>query len=118
MPSLSLSDKTFLLIVAIGCISGLLIGLQEVGFDWLLTKTWMGWKITLKKVAFSILSLGALFGMGAYAIIAWHPIPALQMSVQEAISLFAKIGILITVVTPISGQLMTLLGDTSSDSKS
>ncbi|MFK8185867.1 MAG: hypothetical protein AB8B99_21020 [Phormidesmis sp.] len=117
MSSLSISDKTFLIIVAIGCLSGLLIGLQEIGLDWLLTKTWMGWKITLKKIAFSVLSLGALFGLGAYAVIAWQPTPALQMSVQEAISLFAKIGILITLVTPISGQLMTLAGNTSNDSE-
>lgn len=109
--ALETSDKTFLLIVGIGCLSGLLIALQEVSFDWLLNKTWMGWRITLRKVAFSTLSLAILFGLGAYAIIAWQPIPAMQMSAQAAIALSMKIAILITVVTPISGQLMTLVGD-------
>ncbi|MEM6450763.1 MAG: hypothetical protein AAF703_10660 [Cyanobacteria bacterium P01_D01_bin.105] len=109
--SLNISDKTFLLIIAIGALSGLLIGLQEIGFDWLLNKTWMGWRITLKKIAFSTLSLSALFGFGAYAIIAWQPIPAMQMPAQAAISLFIKIGILISVVTPISGQLMLRVSD-------
>ena len=117
LSGLTLSDKTFLLIVAIGALSGLLIGLQEVGFDWLINKTWMGWKITLKKVAFSVLSLGALFGLGAYTVIAWQPIPAMQMSVEEAISLFAKIGILISVVTPISGQLMLRMNVANEQSK-
>ena len=111
MPSLTISDKTFLIITAIGALSGLIIAIQEVGFDWLLNKTWMGWPITLKKVAFSTLSLGALFGLGAYIIIAWQPLPAMQMSVQEAIALFAKIGILISIVTPISGQLMLRVSD-------
>jgi len=111
VPSLTISDKTFLLIVAIGALSGLLIGIQEVGLDWLISKTWMGWKITLKKVAFSVLSLSALFGLGAYIVIAWQPIPAMQMSVEDAIALFTKIGILIALVTPISGQLMIRVGD-------
>ena len=117
MQSLTISDKTFLLIVAIGCLSGLLIALQEIGFDWLLNKIWMGWSITLKKIAFSVLGLGLMFALGAYAVIAWQPIPAMQMSAQDAIALFSKIGILVTVVTPISGQLMNLAGnqDTSND---
>lgn len=111
MPSLTLGDKTFLIITAIGCLSGMLIALQEIGFDWLLNKTWMGWRITLRKAAFSVLSLGILFGIGAYCVIAWQPVPAMQMTVGDAIALAIKVAVLITLVTPISGQLMVRVGD-------
>ena len=58
-------DRAILIATVIGFISGLLISLQEVGFDYLINKIWMGWNITLKKLAFSISSLSFLFGLSA-----------------------------------------------------
>lgn len=102
-------DRAILIATAIGFISGLLISLQEVGFDYLINKVWMGWNITLKKFAFSISSLSFLFGLSAFLLLHWAPAQALGVSPAEIVPFFLKTGILISIVTPISGQIRAAL---------
>ncbi len=103
------TGSTLLLATAIGFMSGLLISLQEIGFSWLINKEWMGWKITLKKIAFSLSSLSFLFGMGAYLLTNWQPAQALSIAADEVVPFFLKTGIFISIATPISGQIRAAL---------
>ncbi|MEL7356750.1 MAG: hypothetical protein AAFN40_09330 [Cyanobacteria bacterium J06560_6] len=102
-------DRVILIATAIGFISGLLISLQEIGFDYLINKIWMGWNITLKKFAFSISSLSFLFGLSAFLLLHWAPAQSLGVSPAEIVPFFLKTGILISIVTPISGQIRAAL---------
>ncbi|MGC1219935.1 MAG: hypothetical protein WA883_20885 [Phormidesmis sp.] len=108
------TSSTFFLATVIGFMSGLLISLQEIGFSWLINQEWMGWKITLKKVAFSLSSLSFLFGMGAYLLLNWQPAQALGIEPTEIIPSFLKTGIFISIVTPISGQIRAALAQRQS----
>lgn len=99
-------------IMAIGFASGFLISLQEVGLDYLINKVWMGWGITLKKFAFSICSLSFLFGIGAYLLLTWEPLRSLNVSSGNIVPFFLKTGVLISIVTPISGQIRAALANT------
>lgn len=104
-----LIDHAILIATAIGFISGLLISLQEVGFDYLINKIWMGWNITLKKFAFSISSLSFLFGLSAFLLLNWAPAQSLGVSAAEIVPFCLKIGILVSIITPISGQIRAAL---------
>ncbi|MGD1865892.1 MAG: hypothetical protein ACFB0D_15180 [Phormidesmis sp.] len=98
-------DSSLIAATAIGFISGLLISLQEIGLDYLINKVWMGWNITLKKVAFSVSSLSFLFGIGASLLVNWAPAQSLGIAPAELIPLFLKIGIFISIATPVSRQI-------------
>ncbi|MEO0645333.1 MAG: hypothetical protein AAFZ17_04110 [Cyanobacteria bacterium J06650_10] len=100
-------DPSVISVTAIGFISSLLISLQSIGLDYLINKVWMGWNITLKKLAFSISSLSFLFGLGAFLLLNWAPAQALDISTSEVVPFFLKTGILISIVTPLSGQIRT-----------
>lgn len=113
-----LIERAILVATAIGFISGLLINLQEVGLDYLINKAWMGWGITLKKVAFSVSSLSFLFGIGAFLLFHWEPARSLGVTSSEIIPFFFKTGILISIVTPISGQIRTALAQRETDEDS
>ena len=93
------------IVMAIGFISGVVISLQEIGFDYFINKVWMGWGITLRKVAFSVSSLSVLFGLGAFLSLNWEPAKGLGLSPDEVLSFAIKIAILVSIVTPISGQV-------------
>jgi len=98
-------DPSLIAATAIGFISGLLISLQEIGLDYLINKVWMGWNITLKKVAFSVSSLSFLFGLGAFLLANWGPAQALGIAPAELVPFFLKTGIFISIATPISRQI-------------
>jgi len=98
-------DASLLSATAIGFISGLLISLQEIGLDYLINKVWMGWNITLKKIAFSLSSLSFLFGLGAYLLLHWGPAQSLGIAPADLIPTFIKTGIFISIATPISRQI-------------
>ncbi|MEO1619629.1 MAG: hypothetical protein AAFU53_01200 [Cyanobacteria bacterium J06632_3] len=102
-------DPSVLIVTAIGCVSGLLIALQAIALDYFVNKTWMGWNITLKKLAFSVSSLSFLFGIGAFLLLNWSPAQSLGVSSTEIVPFFLKTGILISAITPISGQIRLAL---------
>ena len=104
-----LNSQPLIIVTVIGFASGFLISLQEVGLDYLINKVWMGWGITGKKFAFSICSLSFLFGIGAYLLLTWEPLRSLNIPPADIVPLFFKTGILISIVTPISGQIRTAL---------
>lgn len=108
-----LIDRTILIATAIGFISGLLISLQEVGFDYLANKVWMGWNITFKKFAFSICSLSFLFGLSAFLLLNWEPAQSLGIASAEIIPFFFKTGVLISIATPISRQIRIALSQST-----
>lgn len=98
-------DASIIAATAIGFASGLLISLQEIGLDYLINKVWMGWNISLKKVAFSISSLSFLFGLGAFLLLNWSPAQSLGITSTDLVPSCLKTGILISIVTPISRQI-------------
>ncbi|MEM9946798.1 MAG: hypothetical protein AAF810_12125 [Cyanobacteria bacterium P01_D01_bin.36] len=98
-------DTSLIVATAIGFISGLLISLQEIGLDYLINKVWMGWNITLKKIAFSVSSLSFLFGLGAFLLVNWQPAQVLGITPTGLVPFFLKTGILISIATPISRQI-------------
>lgn len=102
-------ETSVFLATAIGFVSGFLITLQAAGLDYLINKVWMGWNITLKKFAFSVSSLSFLFGFGAFVLLHWSPAQALGISAAEIVPFFLKTGILISAITPISGQIRVAL---------
>ena len=110
-------DQSVIAATAIGFVSGLLISLQSIGLDYLVNKVWMGWNITLKKVAFSLSSLSFLFGLGAFLLLNWQPAQSFGITAAEVVPFFLKIGILMSVVTPLSAQVRTFLSQqqTASD---
>ncbi|MEL6880572.1 MAG: hypothetical protein AAFY33_10070 [Cyanobacteria bacterium J06643_4] len=108
-----LNSQPLIAVTSIGFASGFLISLQEVGFDYVINRVWMGWGITLKKFAFSICSLSFLFGIGAYLLLTWEPLRSLNIPPTDIVPLFFKTGILISIVTPISGQIRTALSQSS-----
>ncbi|MEO0770223.1 MAG: hypothetical protein AAFY72_12470 [Cyanobacteria bacterium J06649_4] len=104
-----LNSQLLIIVTAIGFVSGFLISLQEIGLDYLINKVWMGWSITTKKFAFSTCSLSFLFGIGAYLLMTWEPLQSLNIPPVDIVPLFFKTGVLISIVTPISGQIRTAL---------
>lgn len=112
-------EPTVVVATGIGFVSGFLISLQAVGLDYLVNKTWMGWRITLNKFAFSISSLSFLFGLGAFLLLHWQPAQALGID-PEALVVPAcfKIGVLISILTPISGQIRVALSSEESQETS
>ena len=111
-------DQSIIAATAIGFISGVLISLQSVGLDYLINKVWMGWNITLKKVAFSISSLSFLFGLGAFLILNWGPAKSLGIAATEVVPFFLKTGILISIVTPLSNQIRAFFAQRSPSKES
>ncbi|MEL6900262.1 MAG: hypothetical protein AAFP07_04865 [Cyanobacteria bacterium J06606_4] len=117
-------EPTVVVATGIGFVSGCLISLQAVGLDYLVNKTWMGWRITLNKFAFSISSLSFLFGLGAFLLLHWQPAQALGIDPAALVPACFKIGVLISILTPISGQIRVAIAQqnehsaaNSSDSK-
>ncbi|MEL6937868.1 MAG: hypothetical protein AAFO84_01600 [Cyanobacteria bacterium J06598_1] len=104
-----LIDRIILAVTAVGFVSGLLISLQSIGLDYLINKVWMGWSISLKKLAFSISSLSFLFGLGAFLLLNWEPAQSLSIARADIVPFFLKTGIFISIATPISGQIRASL---------
>lgn len=110
-------DSSLVIATAIGFVSGLLISLQEIGLDYLINKVWLGWNITIKKIAFSISSLSFLFGLGAFLLTSWPPTQSLGITSNNLIPFCLKTGIFISIATPISRQIRITIStkDTAED---
>lgn len=101
--------QSLLIVTALGFVSGFLITLQEVGLDYLINKEWLGWTITIRKFAFSTLSLAVLFSIGGALIANWEPARSLNIAPEGIVSFFFKTAIFLSVVTPITSQLRVVL---------
>ncbi|MEL7493330.1 MAG: hypothetical protein AAGJ95_05145 [Cyanobacteria bacterium J06554_11] len=108
-------EPTVVAATGIGFVSGFLISLQAVGLDYLINKTWMGWRITLNKFAFSISSLSFLFGLGAFLMLHWQPAKSLGIEASSLLPACFKIGLLISILTPISAQIRVTLAQPNED---
>ncbi|MGB3787365.1 MAG: hypothetical protein WA949_05095 [Phormidesmis sp.] len=110
--------QSLLIVTALGFVSGFLISLQEVGLDYLISKEWLGWTVTIRKFAFSTLSLAVLFSVGGALITNWEPLRSLNIASEGIVLFFFKTAILISIVTPISSQIRNALAQrkTISDS--
>ena len=101
--------QSLLVVTALGFASGLLISLQEVGLDYLVNKEWLGWTVTIRKFAFSTLSLAVLFSVGGALIANWEPVRSLNIAPEGIVPFFFKTAIFLSVVTPISSQIRIAL---------
>ncbi|MBE9061045.1 hypothetical protein [cf. Phormidesmis sp. LEGE 11477] len=101
--------QSLLIVTALGFVSGFLITLQEVGLDYLVNKEWLGWGITLRKFAFSTLSLAVLFSIGGALITNWEPVRSLNIAPEGIVPFFFKTAIFLSIVTPISSQIRVAL---------
>lgn len=108
--------QSLLIVTALGFVSGFLISLQEVGLDYLINKEWLGWTLTIRKFAFSTLSLAVLFSLGGALIANWEPVRSLNIAPEGIVPFFFKTAILISIVTPISSQIRNALSARASAS--
>lgn len=109
MENLSPVDHPVLFVAAVGFLSGAFIVLQDITFNGLINKQWETWGSALSKVAFSTLGLSALFGLGAFILTAGGPASPIHMPAADTVYFFTKIGIVIALITPLSGQLNKFL---------
>ncbi|EDX84090.1 hypothetical protein S7335_1787 [Synechococcus sp. PCC 7335] len=77
--------------------------------DYLINKEWLGWTLTIRKFAFSTLSLAALFSLGGALIANWEPVRSLNIAPEGIVPFFFKTAIFLSVVTPISSQIRVAL---------
>ena len=101
--------QSLLIVTVLGFISGFLITLQEVGFDYVINKEWLGWTLTIRKFAFSTLSLAMLFSIGAALMANWKPVRSLNIAPEGIVPFFFKTAIFLSIVTPITSQLRIAL---------
>ncbi|MEL7329365.1 MAG: hypothetical protein AAGJ69_05930 [Cyanobacteria bacterium J06559_1] len=111
MENLSPLDHPVLFVAAVGFLSGAFIALQEITLTGLINKQWESWGSALAKVAFSTLGLSALFGLGAFILTAGGADSPIHMPPADTVYFFTKIGIVIAIITPLSGQLNKFLSE-------
>lgn len=109
MNDLSPIEHPVLFVAAVGFLSGAFISLQDIAFNGLINKQWPEWKGALAKLAFSTLGLGAMFGLGALMLTSGSTDSPLHQPAADTVYFFTKIGIVIAVITPLSGQLNKFL---------
>lgn len=102
-------DHPVLFVTAVGFLSGTFISLQDIVLNKFINKQWLGWVGTLSKVAFSTLGLAALFGLGSLMLTAGGPASPIYMSAADTVYFFTKVGIVIAIITPLSGQIPKFL---------
>ena len=101
--------QSLLIVTALGFASGFLISLQEVVLDYLINKEWLGWTLTIRKFAFSTLSLTVLFSLGGTLIANWEPMRSLNIAPEGIVSFFFKTAIFLSIITPITSQIRVAL---------
>lgn len=107
--SLTLANQPILWVSAIGLATGLTISTQEMLFGWLINRQWPSWPLVWRQFAFSTLSLGAIFGFSSWMLVKLGPTLAAPIASEEMIAFFAKIGLLMAIVTPLSNQIRRFL---------
>ena len=90
---------------AIGFLTGALIVLQDTVLTRLINKQWLGWGLTMRQAAFSTLGLATIFALGAALLTLGGPHSPVHMPAAETMSFFSKVGILMAIITPLSGQI-------------
>ncbi|MEM8502864.1 MAG: hypothetical protein AAF716_06895 [Cyanobacteria bacterium P01_D01_bin.1] len=110
--------QSLLIVTALGFASGCLISLQEVGLDYLINKEWLGWTLTIRKFAFSTLSLAVLFSLGGALMENWEPMRSLNIAPEGIVPFFFKTAIFLSVVTPITSQIRVVLNQRKAASES
>lgn len=114
---LSPTDHPVLFVTAVGFLSGAFISLQDIVLNRLINKQWLGWLGTLSKVAFSALGVAALFGLSALMLTAGGPDSPIYMSAAATVYFFTKVGIVIAIITPLSGQILKFLASRQANSQ-
>jgi len=107
--NLSPVDHPVLFVAAVGFLSGAFIALQEIALNGIINKQWESWGSALAKVAFSTLGLSVLFGLGALTLTAGGADSPIYMPAADTVYFFTKIGIVIAIITPLSGQINKFL---------